>query len=315
MCRIQGQQEKQIENISMNMKEIIKRVLFPHTFFVFLLFNISIAGLVYVFTHNMEKHPLAYVVYPVSSYMLVTVCVRIPGIIKYVKEVLHANKYTDRYLTDKDLRMQISMYRGLVITFVFAIFKIVMGFVYNSSWFFAMAGYNVILSLMRFVLIYYSQKKGLSEYEEQKRGLQSYQVCGWLMMVLNIAVSVIMFMVVVQEKTIQYHMIVSIGLAAFTFYCFTRAIINMIKYWKHKNPVYAAVKRIDMVKAIVSVFTLQVTMLTTFNEGETVLDVRFMNILTGIVVTIAVNTIGAMMIARSKEDFRKLETRVRDKKE
>ena len=289
------------------MKEKIKKVLFPHLFLIFVLFNISAVGLVLIFMKGLETHPVAYLVYVFSFYTLVVVCVRIPGIVRWVREKLHENKYTDMYLTDKDLRMRVSMYMGLLITFVFATFKIILGFVYDSSWFFAMAGYNMILSFMRFILVSQSQKKGLSEYETRKRGLQSYRVCGWLMMVLNIAVSVIMFMVIVQKQVIQYNMIVTIGLAAFTFYCFTMAIINMIKYRDRKNPIYAAVKRIDMVKAIVSIFTLQVAMLTTFNgQGES-LDSNLMNTLTGVAVTVAINTIGALMIAGVRGDFRELE--------
>ena len=170
-----------------------------------------------------------------------------------------------------------------------------------------MAGYNAILSLMRFLLILQSQKKGLSDEEEQKQGLLSYRLCGWLMLVLNIAVSVIMFMVIVQNQRIEYHMIPCIGLAAFTTYCFTMAVINMVKYKRQKNPIYAALKRIDMVKAIVSVFTLQVAMLTTFQSRQDTLDTGLMNMLTGIAVTIAINTIGTMMIAGVKGDFRVLE--------
>lgn len=291
----------------MDLKEKIKKVLFPHAFLIFILFNVSLVGLIFVFMNQMEMHPLAYLVYVFSFYTLVVVCVRIPGMVKWVKEKLHENKYTDMYLTDKDLRMRISMYRGLLITFIFAGFKIILGFVYDSSWFFAMAGYNVILSIMRFILVRQSEKKGLSEYEARKRGLQSYRVCGWLVMVLNIAVSVIMFMVIVQKQEIRYNMIVTIGLAAFTFYCFTMAIINMVKYRDRKNPIYAAVKRIDMVKAIVSIFTLQVAMLTTFSGQGASLDVGLMNTLTGVAVTIAINTIGAMMIAGVRGDFRELE--------
>lgn len=291
----------------MELKDKIKKILFPHELLIFLLFNISAAGLVFIFMNGMETHPLAYVMYMISFYTLVIICVRIPGIIKWWKRVLHENKYTDRYLTDKDLRMRISMYRSLLITFIFATFKIILGFIYDSSWFFAMAGYNVILSLMRFILIQQSQKKGISEYEERKRGLQGYRVCGWLMMVLNVAVSVIMFMVIVQRQVIQYNMIVTIGLAAFTFYCFTMAIINMVKYRDRKNPIYAAVKRVDMVKAIVSIFTLQVAMLTTFQGQGAELNTGLMNTLTGVAVTIAINTIAALMIAGVKGDFRELE--------
>ena len=290
----------------MNKLEKFKKFIFPHPIIIFILFGFSLISLIYVFLYKLEMHPIAYVLYMIAFYTLVVVCVRIPGIVRWVKEKLHANKYTDLYLTDKDLRVRISMYRGLLISFIFATFKIILGFVYNSSWLFAMAGYNTILSLMRFIVIFRSQKKGLSEMEERKRGLRSYQVCGWLVMVLNIAVSVVMFMVIVQKQTIEYHMIVTIGLAAFTFYCFTMAVINMIKYRDRKNPVYAAIKRIDMVKAIVSIFTLQVAMLTTFNgQGEAV-DVNLMNTLTGVAVTIAINTIGAMMLAGVKGDLQAL---------
>jgi len=289
------------------MMEKLKKFIFPHPIIIFILFSFSMVSLIYVFLYKLEMHPVAYALYVVAFYTLVVVCARIPGIVKWVKEKLHANKYTDMYLTDKDLRVRISMYRGLLISFVFATFKIILGFVYNSSWLFAMAGYNTILSLMRFIVIFRSQKKGLSEVEERKRGLRSYQVCGWLVMILNIAVSVIMFMVIVQKQTIEYHMIVTIGLAAFTFYCFTMAIINMVKYRDRKNPVYAAIKRIDMVKAIVSIFTLQVAMLTTFNGQGDAIDVNLMNTLTGVAVTIAINTIGAMMIAGGKGDLRELE--------
>ena len=291
----------------MDIKKTLKQVIYPHGFIIFALFNISLIGLVLIFMYGMEMHPIAYVMYLLSFYTLIIVCARIPGIVKWWKRKLHENKYTDRYLTDKDLRMRISMYRGLLINFIFATFKIVLGFVYDSSWFFAMAGYNVILSLMRFLLVRQSQKKSIDEYQMRMNGLQSYRVCGWLMMVLNVAVSVIMFMVIVQKQIIRYNMIVTIGLAAFTFYCFTKAIINMVKYRMRNNPIYAAVKRIDMVKAIVSVFTLQVAMLTTFQGQGEALNVGLMNTLTGIAVTVAINTIGALMIAGARGDFRQLE--------
>lgn len=289
----------------MDWREKIKKVLFPKTIWIFLMVNIMAVSLIFIFTRGLENHWFAYIIYVLSCYVLITVCVRIPRIVKWLRRKLHENKYTDRYLTDKDLRIRISMYRGLLMAIVFATFKIILGFIYDSSWFFAMAGYNVILSFMRFLLVLQSQKKGLSTEEEKRQGLLCYRLCGWFMLVLNIAVSVLMFMVIVQNQKIEYHMIACIGLAAFTFYCFTRAVINMVKYKRQKTPIYAAVKRIDMVKVIVSMFTLQVAMLTTFEGQGAAIDKGLMNTLTGIAVTIAINTVGAMMIAGVKGDFRK----------
>lgn len=297
-------------------EKIGKLLLFPHTLVVFFLFNLTVAGLIYIFLNHLEQNLIAILFYMVAFYTLVVVCARIPSIVINVKDGVYSNKYAKTYLTDVDLRMRVSMYRGLLINFCFATFKIILGFIYNSSWLFAMAGYSVILSLMRVIVIWRSQKKGLTEIEERRRGLQSYRVCGWLMMLLNIAVSVIMFMVIVQKQTIEYHAIVTIGLATYTFYCFFMAIKNVIKFRDRKNLVYATIKRIDLVKSIVSVFTLQVAMLTSFGDGNEFttttatasanVDTGLMNSLTGLAVTIAINTIGALMISGAEKDFREM---------
>ena len=78
------------------------------------------------------------------------------------------------------------------------------------------------------------------------------------------------------------------------------AIINVIKYRK-KNLAYSTIKNIDLVKAIVSIFTMQVAMLTRFGT-DSPLDMGLMNTLTGVAVTIAINTIAALMLARISKD-------------
>ena len=281
-------------------KKIGIKILFPHTFLVFLLFNLTVAGLVFIFMNHLEENLLAICFYVIAFYSLVIVCVRIPRMIKSIQRGLHSNKYSHRYLTDRELRMNFSMYRGLIIGIGFAVFKTITGLVYHTPWLYAMAGYNVIMSLMRFVVVFQTQRRGLSEEDKERRANISAWICGWLMMVLNIAVSVIMYMVIVLKQTIEYHEIVVIALAAYTFYCFTMAIINVIKYRK-KNLAYSTIKNIDLVKAIVSIFTMQVAMLTRFGTDST-LDMGLMNTLTGVAVTIAINTIAALMLARISKD-------------
>ncbi len=296
---IENIEETQEETSKFSWKEFGLRLLFPKAIWIFLLVNISAISLIYVFLNGMGKHFIAYIVYVASAYALTVVCARIPSIVRKIDKMLHNNKYTHRYLTDTELRLQFSMYRGLIINIPFALFKIIMGFVYNSAWLFAVAGYNTLLTVMRFIVVFRDRKKGISEEERQKRGLLSYHVCGWLMLVLNIAISVIVFMVVVKKQTIVYHEIVVIALAAYTFYCFTRAIINLIKY-RRKSPVHATIKHIEMAKAIVSIFTMQVAMLTRYG-GQDKLDSGLMNTLTGTAVVIAINTMAALMLARIRD--------------
>ena len=134
-------------------KKVLWKLLFPGTFWVFLLFNLSLVLLLYVFLGKDINPVVAYASYFISAYMLVTVCARMPGLIKRTKAKLHGNPYTNRLLTDRPLRIRISLYGGLLLNAAFAVFKVVVGVLYQSAWLFAMAGYNMVLSIMRFLLV------------------------------------------------------------------------------------------------------------------------------------------------------------------
>lgn len=286
-------------------KKILWKLLFPHPFLIFLLVNISTALLIYAFLGKNCPDAVAYVSYGLSAYALTVVCARMPGIIKKAKGKVYSNKYANKYLTEKELRIRISLYGGLVLNICFAIFKVVMGVLYNSAWLFAMAGYNVILSILRFILVYRDQTdmKAETDYNRKQQGLHSYKTCGWLMLLLNIAISVIVIMVVVDNQTIDYPGFMIYAIAAFSFYCLTMAIINMVKYWHRHNPVFSAVKRIGMAKALVSIFTLQVAMLTQFGDGVE-MNSRMANGATGSAVCVLTLVIAIMMIIDANKDYK-----------
>ncbi len=287
-----------------NWKKIFWKCLFPKTFLIFLLFNASFILLMYAFLGEKCPDAVAYFSYTLSAYTLVTVCVRMPKIIKKINVFLHTNKYTNTLLTEKELRIRISLYGGLAVNICFAIFKVVMGALYQSKWLFAMAGYNTILSIMRFLLVYRDQteKKLESDYEKRVRGLHSYKVCGWLMLLLNIAISVIVVIVVLDNHSIDYPGFMIYAIAAFTFYCLTMAIINMVKYWHRHHPVFAAVKRIGMAKALVSIFTLQVAMLTQFGNNNG-LNMQMANGATGTAVCVIITVMAVLMLTGVKQDY------------
>lgn len=291
-------------------KKVLTALLFPHKFLIFLLVNVSTVLLIYAFAGKDCPAALAYVSYFLSAYALTVVCARMPEIIRKAKQGIYKNKYANKYLTEQELRIRISLYGGLVLNICFAIFKIVMGALYQSSWLFAMAGYNVILSVMRFVLVYrdqtYNSKPVKTEYEKRVWGLHSYKVCGWLMILLNIAIYVIVAIVVVRNQTITYPGFMIYAIAAYTFYCLTMAIISMVKYWHRDNPVFSAVKRIGMAKALVSIFTLQVAMMTQFGSGEPMVN-RMANAATGIAVCVIITVIAILMLTGVKKDYKEIE--------
>lgn len=293
-------------------KKILLKLLFPHPVLIFFLVNISTALLLYAFLGKNCPPAVAYASYGLSAYALTVVCARMPAIIKKAKGKIYENKYANKFLTEQDLRIRASLYGGLLINICFAIFKVVMGALYNSAWLFAMAGYNVLLSILRFILVYRDQtnRKEETDYDKRLQGIKSYKTCGWLMLPLNIAISVIVIMVVVDNQTIDYPGFMIYAIAAFTFYCLTMAIINMVKYWHRHNPVFSAVKRIGLAKALVSIFTLQVAMLTQFG-GEAGMSTRMANGATGGVVCVLTLAIAILMIIDANKDYKSIKEEMR----
>lgn len=286
----------------MDIKTRLRQIFYPHTIIVALLFNLSVVLLLYAFLAEDVIVGVDYLSYFISAYTLVIVCLRMPGVYRKGKAVLYRNRVTNRYLTDKELRLRFSLYLGLAINAGFAIMKVVFGFLYNSAWLYAVAGYNMILSIIRFFLVRRDMSTRKSETEEERRifARKAYRLTGYLMCFLNVAISVIVIMVVVHNQTIIYHEFVIYAIAAYSFYSIGKAIFDVIKYRNHENRVFTAIKEVAFAKALVSIFTMQVAMLTQFG-GEMQTSFIF-NLLTGIAVIIGVSVLTSIMLRRGMRD-------------
>ena len=84
---------------------------------------------------------------------------------------------------------------------------------------------------------------------------------------MSLALSLITFFMVYLGRTFVHHMITTIAMAAYTFTSLTFAIINLVRYRKYDSPVFSAAKAISLAAALVSMLTLESTMLTVFGDG------------------------------------------------
>ena len=135
---------------------------------------------------------------------------------------------------------------------------------------------------MRFFLVKHTRKYKANEETiiEVKKSI----LCGYLLIAMNLALAVIVFFIVYWNKTFYHHMITTIAMAAYTFFTFTFAIINLVRYRKYKSAVYSSAKTISLIAGAVSMLTLESTMLTTFGTAESQLFSQIMLSLTGIAV-------------------------------
>lgn len=286
------------------MKIILRKLLFPHNTFIIIFVPLATALLVYAFVGKNVSPVTAYLSYFLSAYALTIVCAKIPVVVRRVNEIKQENKYISRYLEDATLRVRISLYGAFAINACYAIMQLGLGFYNHSVWFYALAGYYFMLGIMRYFLLKEARKDKLGE--NLKLELLHYRFCGIMLLVMNIALSVIVFYIVVQNKGFSYHYIMTIAMAAYTFCTFTTAIVNVVRYKKYNSPVMSAAKAINLVAAVVSMLSLETAMLTAFGDGDDSQYRKIMTSCTGFVVCAMILYVAVYMIVKSTKRLHEL---------
>ena len=286
----------------MNYKKLLSKILYPHIAVIICLLPISIAFLVLSLIYLGTESILAILSYLLAFYVLLVICFRMPKVIQFFKTLKKENKYVKKWFSDVHLRMNVSLYGSLVWNVAFAIFQLGLGFYHKSFWFYSMFAYYIMLGCMRFFLVKHTRKYKANEAIsiEIKKSI----LCGYLLIAMNLALAVIVFFMVYWNKTFYHHMITTIALAAYTFFTFTFAIINLVKYRKYKSAVYSSAKTISLIAGAVSMLTLEATMLTTFGTNEPPLFSQLMISLTGAAVIGFAITMAIIMIVKGNKQLK-----------
>lgn len=249
----------------MDWKKLGKALLFPHIAVMIILVPVAtvllVGSMVYIGTESV----IAYISYVIAAYTLTVWCFRIPYLIRFFKTIKNENKYARKWLDDTRLRVNISLFGSLAWNVLYGLFQIWLGIVHRTFWFGSLGTYYICLAVMRYFLV--SHTRRYAPGERMRTELVKYRACGWVFLVMNLALSLIVFFMLYWNRTFRHHMITAIAMAAYTFTAFAVAIVSMVKYKRYNSPVFSASKAISFAAACVSMLTLTSTMLTTFNDG------------------------------------------------
>ncbi len=281
-------------------KKMAKALLFPHIAVLWILLPIAIIFLVYSMVVLGDDNPISIASYVLAFYTLTIWCCRIPNIIAWFKNA-KSNKYVQLWTGDVRLRMNVSLFGGFVWNAIYAVFQLCLGIYHRTFWYYSLAGYYFCLGVMRFSLASFTRthKPGEDMTAERKR----YRNCGIVFLLLNLALTLIIFFMVYWNRTFRHHQITTIAMAAYTFFSFTMAIINIVKNRKIGSPVYSASKAISLAAACVSMLTLEATMLTTFGDGSMSLLTRkiFLGATGGAISTFIIGMAIYMIVRATKQ--------------
>ena len=252
-----------------NWRNIINKILYPPVWLMILLTIISAVLLPLIFILGWEESPIAYAAYVIAFYTVSVLClffaIVCPKGYEEIKQRVYKHPLGEKYFTDLTFKVRVSLYTSLAINLVYSVFKLASGIFYSSLWIGAIAVYYILLSIIRFTLLYHMQRKHNAGLIEEYR---SYRISAVLMMFINLTLSGIVLNMILTEKTPSVSDVFVITNAAYTFYVLTVSILDLVKYRKYKSPVMSAAKAIRFAQALVSLLSLEASMLVQFGNDE-----------------------------------------------
>ena len=258
---------------------------------------IVFAMLSYVLAYEKNGIP-EYLIYGMSVYHLTIWVLPIPQLFQkakaYIIKQLNCTKFGRQYVRSLAFRGNVSLYSGMMVNFLYVVFRFFVGVRYASVWFITIAIYYLILGLIRLSLILsYNNRKVKTE-------LHCYRRTGWLLFTLNIPLGGMILLMVLTGSGYSYPRYVIYLSALYAFYTVILSVINVVKFRKLGSPILSAAKILNFVVAIISLLGLQTAMISQFSSN-TESSHKIMNAITGGGVWFAVILIAVYMLIHSRK--------------
>jgi len=284
----------------MNWKKIEKRI-FPFPCWIAVIsFLLCAAGLVWVFVNGLENSVPAYGLYALSAYTMTAVCVKLPNAVKQTRTWLQKHPKLLSALKDEELKFRAELYFEQLLNFGYGIFKIASGVILGSAWIGCDGIYNMAQALIQLFQILRRRKPGTLRAQ-----WRSYRFCGFLILLMHLSLTGIVFQMINWNRAEDAGEIMVIATAAFAFYKFTNAFIDLAKDRKHTHPIDSSIRMLEFAQAIFAIFSLQASMFHTFGTGAG--WEHLMNIITGCTVCLLIMSMGIYMIRRANREIKKLQ--------
>ncbi len=171
-----------------------------------------------------------------------------------------------RIKTDVNFRIKSFLLLSIIFNLLYSIFLFSISQIFFSTWFFVMSIYYGLLSVARIFMFFQTR---LNSGKRKKIIIMRNSGC--FLLLLNLVVSIMMFLLIYTTQGVSHHKITVITLATYTFAALTMAIISFVKYFKYNDSLYFSIKVVGLISASVSIVTLTNTMLTTFGEDKVIL--------------------------------------------
>ena len=271
-------------------KVVLGKLLHPPAWVLWVIPPAAFSALGFIFAAERTESAPAYLIYCMSAYALVILAAVLPGLPAQLRRLragvldrsrlarrIAASALGGRYLNDLAFRGSVSIYQGMIVNFLYMLFRAVAGIRYASVWFISMAAYYLVLGGLRACLIWSYRRRAEQGIAFEYR---CYRRTAWLLFLLNIPMGGMIVLMVRTNSGYSYPGHVIYLSALYTFYTMITSVINLKRFRKLGSPILSAAKVLNFVSAMMSILGLQTAMISRFStNGEGYR--RMMNAITG----------------------------------
>ncbi len=153
-------------------------------------------------------------------------------------------------------------------TLFFFVYNIYLGVRYDAVWNLTVGIYYLLLIIMRAVILKFEQKWHSLEDKEEllSRRLRLFRLEMILLILMDISLCVPISLMVLSHRQVSMGAEQAISIAAYTTYRITMACINFRRTTKLENISLRVLRLISLKDALVSVLTLQNTLISVFGN-------------------------------------------------
>ena len=213
----------------------------------------------------------------------------------------------EKWKGDYDYRTVTSAIFSLFVTVFFAVYNGIIGACYSSIWHGSICVYYLVLSVLRGLVIAAERRSAVSENSKNSEAsvpgssdLRSRVliIASALLLLLNLCLIVPIRLMVVMQKPVSLTLIPAIAMAAYTTYRIIIASVNLKKRKTSGNVLVRLLRVISFIDALVSVLTLQNTLIMV-NSGDDMSSLLTLTAATSGAIWLAIVVLSVSALVRS----------------
>ena len=183
---------------------------------------------------------------------------------------------------------------SLVFNASYAVFNLVLAWIYQSEWYLMMAAFLVPLCIIRFRILIFWKKDGAAQ---DGHGILFFS--GIILLLLDMQTAAIVYVSSIRQVAKGHGEIIMITIAAYTFTKLGFAIARAVNARKDSRPLSMTIRCISYAELAASMLSLQRSMIVSFGTGNHEWALR-LNIISGSAVCLFIAFIGISMISNGR---------------